>query len=285
MDKRLLRKLQETELEILAAFDRFCTGNGISYSMYAGTALGAVRHRGFIPWDDDIDVVMTRGEYNRFIEKIRTSPMEGYTLDSPELNPSCAISHAKLMKDGTLLISYDWECGETGNHGIWIDIFPLDKITEKTKKRIYRTGKKIIFLTRAYGGNKQDGPARTLLRTAARCIPRKAARKKLDGYLRILAANDRETQADYRWTVLAAADTFRYVFDAEMMNALHREEFEGNRFQLTDCYDAMLRRLYGDYMTLPPANEQVCKHQPARIRFKGTEAGIRFYAGGNEDTR
>ena len=282
MDSELLKKLQTTELEILTEFDRFCTDNDIRYSLYAGTALGAVRHGGFIPWDDDADVVMTRGEYNRFIEKIQKDPMKGYTLESPELDPSCVISHAKLMKDGTLLISSDWECGETGNHGIWIDIFPLDKITNKTKKRIYRIGKKIIFLTRAYGGNKNDGRIKTLIRRLARIIPRPIAKKKLAGYLHELALNDAETQTDYQWTVLAAANTFRYAFEGEMMNALHRTEFEGHRFLITDRYDSMLCRLYGDYMTLPPASEQICKHQPARIAFH-EETDFTLTAGGNTD--
>lgn len=287
MNNSLLKKLQATELEILKVFDKFCTDNDIRYSLYAGTALGAVRHSGFIPWDDDVDVAMTRGEYNRFIEKIRMNPVKGYTMDSPELNPSCAISHAKLMKDSTVLISSDWECEDTENHGIWIDIFPLDKITDKTKRRIYRIGRKIIFLTRAYGGNKNDGRIKSLIRSVARCIPRPIARKKLAGYLHELALNDQETQTDYQWTVLAAENTFRYAFESEMMNAMRRTEFEGQRFLITDRYDSMLRRLYGDYMTLPPASEQVCKHQPARIAFQGgTDAGsFTLTAGGNTDIR
>lgn len=287
MDNSLLKKLQATELEILKVFDKFCTDNDIRYSLYAGTALGAVRHSGFIPWDDDVDVAMTRGEYNRFIEKIRMNPVKGYTMDSPELNPSCAISHAKMMKDGTVLISSDWECEDTENHGIWIDIFPLDKITDKTKRRIYRIGRKIIFLTRAYGGNKNDGRIKAFIRVLARCIPRPIAKKKLAGYLHELALNDQETQTDYQWTVLAAENTFRYAFESEMMNAMRRTEFEGQRFLITDRYDSMLRRLYGDYMTLPPASKQVCKHQPARIAFQGgTDAGsFTLTAGGNTDIR
>ena len=70
----------------------------------------------------------------------------------------------------------------------------------------------------------------------------------------------------------------------EMMNALHRTEFEGQRFLITDRHDSMLRRLYGDYMTLPPASEQVCKHQPARIAFHG-ETEFTLTAGGNTDIR
>ena len=267
MDQNTLKRLQDTELEILTAFDRFCTENDIRYSLYAGTALGAVRHKGFISWDDDIDVVMTRGEYNKFIDRIRTHPIDGYTMDSPELNPYCAISHAKMMKNGTLLISSDWEYSRGGNHGIWIDIFPLDKITEKTKKRVYRIGKKIIFLTRAYGGNKNDGWVKKAIRALARCVPKTAARRKLDRYLYELAVNDRQTQTDYQWTVLAAVGTFRYVYRTEMMEKMHRTAFDGHMFLLTDDYESMLHQLYGDYMTLPPAEERVCKHQPARIAF------------------
>lgn len=268
MDKNILKRLQDTELEILTAFDRFCTENNFRYSLYAGTALGAVRHKGFIPWDDDIDVVMTRGEYNRLIEKIRTNPIKGYTLDSPELNPFCVISHAKLMKNGTLLISSDWECSDAGNHGIWIDIFPLDKITEKTRKHIYRIGKKIIFLTRARGGNKNDGCIKKATRALARCVPKDTARRKLSGYLHELAVNDLETKKDYQWTVLAAAYTFKYVYSAEMPEKLRRTAFSGHMFLITESYDSMLHQLYGDYTTLPPIEEQICKHQPTKIAFQ-----------------
>lgn len=267
MDKNVLRRLQETELEILTAFDRYCTDNGIRYSLYAGTALGAVRHSGFIPWDDDVDVAMTRGEYNRFIDRIRTEPIEGYTMECPELNSACAISHGKLMKNGTVLISSDWECRSEENHGIWIDIFPLDKITAENKRHIYRIGKKIIFLTRARGGNKNDGWIKRAIRLTAGCIPKPTAKKMMDKYLHKLAENDRNVQTDYQWAVLAATSTFQYLFDHGMMDRMHRTAFEGRRFLIADDCDLMLRRLYGNYEELPPENERVCRHQPARIVF------------------
>ena len=89
----------------------------------------------------------------------------------------------------------------------------------------------------------------------------------LDRYFNELAVNDRQTQTDYQWTVLAAVCTFRNVYRAEMMEKMHRTAFNEQMFLITDGYESMLHQLYGDYMTLPPAEERVCKHQPARIAF------------------
>lgn len=266
MDEDTLRKLQNTELEILTVLDKYCTDNGIMYSLYGGTALGAVRHSGFIPWDDDIDIVMTRGEYNKLIEEIKSKPIDGYTLYSPELVAECSICHAKFIKSNTLFLS-EGEYEDKDNQGIWIDIFPVDKITEKTKERIYNIGRKIIFLTRARTRNKNDGYVKSFVRFAGRLIPDLIAKDRINKYLLELALNDLEEHEHFKWTVLAATYTFKYIFDARIMNRLHRTEFEGKQFLLTDEYDQMLRTLYGDYMTLPPINEQVPKHKPLKIIF------------------
>ena len=83
MDNKLLRDLQLTELEILKVVHKFCEKNDIKYSLYAGTALGAVRHKGFIPWDDDVDIVMTRDEFEKFCLKWKQNPVEGYYFQNP----------------------------------------------------------------------------------------------------------------------------------------------------------------------------------------------------------
>ena len=78
MENNILKQLQKVELEILKDFHDFCIKNNIKYSLYAGTALGAVRHKGFIPWDDDVDVVMTPENYSKFVKCWYDNPINGY---------------------------------------------------------------------------------------------------------------------------------------------------------------------------------------------------------------
>ena len=105
MDRDLLRKLQKTELQILLDVDKFCRAHEIPYSLYGGTALGAVRHSGFIPWDDDLDIVMTRDNFNRFCAEWDREPLEGYCLQNTQTDINCGINHTKIRKMNTLFLA------------------------------------------------------------------------------------------------------------------------------------------------------------------------------------
>lgn len=119
MNDHDLKILQEVELEILSVVDDFCKKHRIPYSLYAGTALGAVRHRGFIPWDDDVDIAMTRENLNKLILAWKKNPLSGYYLETCLDDPYCGTSHVKLRKDDTILLSKG-EDETKGHHGIWL---------------------------------------------------------------------------------------------------------------------------------------------------------------------
>ena len=125
-----LRKLQMVELDILEAFASFCDENNLTWFLDSGSALGAVRHKGFIPWDDDIDVGMLREDYDRFIELTSCQFVEGYSVHTARNTTGFAGMFAKIYKDGT---SFDTEeTLDAGlNQGIFVDIFPYDYLAEK----------------------------------------------------------------------------------------------------------------------------------------------------------
>ena len=125
-----LRKLQLTQLEMLKVVDAFCKENDIQYSLYAGTLLGAVRHQGFIPWDDDLDICMSRENYNRFIELWTKDCPSGYIIQNKENTPEFTQSFTKIRKENTTFLQYEWE-REKYHTGIFIDIFPIDRIPDK----------------------------------------------------------------------------------------------------------------------------------------------------------
>ena len=125
-----LRKLQLTQLEMLKVVDTFCKENNISYSLYAGTLLGAVRHQGFIPWDDDLDICMSRENYNRFIELWTKTCPKGYIIQNKENTPEFTQSFTIIRKENTTFLQYEWEI-EKYHTGIFIDVFPIDRIPDK----------------------------------------------------------------------------------------------------------------------------------------------------------
>lgn len=128
-----LRQLQLTQLEMLKLFDKICQEHGIAYSLYAGTLLGAVRHKGFIPWDDDLDVCMSRKNYDRFLKVWEETKHDGYLLQNKENSPAFSQSFSKIRKEHSTFLQSEKEAG-CYHTGIFIDIFPLDRVPTRKKQ-------------------------------------------------------------------------------------------------------------------------------------------------------
>lgn len=135
-----LRRLQETELEILKVLADYCTEHSIQWFIDSGTVLGAMRHGGFIPWDDDIDVGMLRADYDRFLTAAGHAFPAGYSVHTAENTPGFAGMFAKVYKDGTLFETD--ETREAGlSQGIFVDIFPYDALSSvESERRKQRSG-------------------------------------------------------------------------------------------------------------------------------------------------
>lgn len=130
-----LKEVQAVQLDILFYLDQVCKENNIEYYLFYGTLLGAVRHKGMIPWDDDVDVVMKRDDYIRFISAFGKLPGTRYFIQTPESDPDCFYGgYCKLRDSYTTAIELrNW--GHRCNQGIWVDIFPLDFLEEDYSKR------------------------------------------------------------------------------------------------------------------------------------------------------
>lgn len=146
-----LRQLQMTQIEILSEIDRLCKTKHINYSLYAGTLLGAVRHKGFIPWDDDLDICMSRQDYNMFLACWKDSEHPGFLIQNKENSPEFSQSFTKVRKDHTTF----WQFGERNDSyhtGIFVDVFPIDRMPDGKLRRLIFQVQCIIYqiLTREY---------------------------------------------------------------------------------------------------------------------------------------
>lgn len=267
MDNSTLKQLQNTELEILKTLDSYCRSHSIKYSLYAGTLLGAVRHQGFIPWDDDIDVAMTREEYTKFCGCISRNPIVGYIFTNFENDQENIVCHGKLGKLGTTFLQ-EGDLENKGHHEIWVDIFPIDKISIYDKRETTKIGREQIFLTRANGVRMNEGLKKRVVRFAFRMIPKKSRYNRMLRNLRRLQQIDSELNDNYEWTSMSTLGNIEKIrFPKAMMESYTEIEFEGIPFMSIDDYDGMLKVLFGDYMKLPPKEEQVCKHNPVKLIF------------------
>ncbi|MCR5060106.1 MAG: LicD family protein [Saccharofermentans sp.] len=269
MDGSLLKQLQDVEFDILCKFDDFCRTNHIDYTLYAGTLLGAVRHKGFIPWDDDVDVAMTRGEYAKFCEAVAKSPIEEIYFENYQTDKSCGTSHGKLRKLNTIMLQ-GIEYEQCGRHEVFIDVFPLDKMSHDKglSNKTRRLGRRIVMLTRSNVRLRSDSFAKKAVRAMYKIIPAGIRFKSLNKCAESLRQLDRMITEDYEWcsmSTLNNIDTIR--IGREIMESFSQVEFNGRMFKSVSDREGMLTQLYGDYMKLPPESDRVCTHNPVSVKL------------------
>ncbi len=266
MDDKL-RTLQLTQFEMLKIFDSFCRKHGLHYSLYAGTLLGAVRHRGFIPWDDDLDVCMARDEYNRFIKLWQENPCTGYILQNKENTPAFSQSFTKLRKNHTTFLQSKEEAGAY-HTGIFIDIFPIDRVPTRMSSRWMFKWHCMNYqlLTREHIPPKSGTLTRFACTLILLCTPKRnrvTARQKL---LRKITQYDGNNTLET--IAIEVMSTIKCPLAADMLSNYTYLPFEDGEFMCFAGWDEYLRRKYNDYMQLPPEEERVWKHHPILIDFE-----------------
>lgn len=267
MDDHILRQLQLTMLETLKVFDAFCRKHKIRYSLYAGSLLGAVRHQGFIPWDDDLDVCMSRAEYDRFIALWQQEHPEGYLLQNKENTPAYWQSFAKLRKDHTTFLQEEREAGKY-HTGIFLDIFPLDRMPHgKLARKLYKWHcMNYQLLTRGYAPPKAGPLTRAGSGVILACTP-KFCRERIRQ--RILKKITRYNgRYDLEIAAIETMASLRKPFAPDMLDAFVELPFEDGMFMCCAGWDDHLRRKFGEYMQLPPEAERTWRHHPIIIDFE-----------------
>lgn len=261
---------------LLGCFDRFvdiCKEHRLTYYCVGGTVIGAVRHKGMIPWDDDIDVAMPRPDYDRFLEICRSHPMDDYELATPETE-GYPYFFSKFCDKNTSLVELD---NVPCLYGIYIDIFPMDGTASDLNeakalmKKFKRWNNKInACLTRHTLGEylslflqpKEFG--RAMVQTISFIIGRERVRrfiiKKLDKIVRAHDYSSATRVANY-----GGAWAEKEIYPTPWLTPCTEAIFEGRNVCIPGNYDSYLTQMYGDYMKLPPKEKQVSHHQHALV--------------------
>lgn len=259
-----LRKLQLIQIEILKYIDEFCIKNKLRYSIAYGTLLGAVRHGGFIPWDDDLDICMPRTDYEKLIELWKDT--DEYVLQNHYTNPDFAQSFTKIRKKGTAFVQKN-DVGLSYHKGIFIDIFPFDKVPASEFKR------KIQFIdvmfynlyTRGYAPSKSGVIVKTVSKIILKITPKKKYLEKSKKFLSKICKNNSDKNLKY--VDVSVIDTMHRYYDNDIFDNMQRIKFENISVPVINKYEESLKMHYGDYMRLPPESEQTWYHNPVFISF------------------
>lgn len=263
MKELSLSEIKKIELDILVNFHEFCKENNLKYFLAYGTLLGAIRHKGFIPWDDDIDVVMPRKDYRVFISKYNYWAKKKYNIVSLDFRNDYYLCAAKLIDPNTILKE---NVNQVIDIGVFIDVFPLDFLTSDFKsackhmKRIERMYWPIVFKQIEYGKNKPL-LKRIAFKLGHQCFKRTNISKRL---LKIDKVSQKfNFLEDSRYCGLVCfRGTYgvKEILESSWFNDCVEIEFEGKFFYAPYEYKKVLAHLYGDYMSLPPIEKRVTHH-------------------------
>jgi lipopolysaccharide cholinephosphotransferase len=265
-----IRQLQKKQLEILLEFDKAARKMGLSYTLSSGTLLGAVRHGGFIPWDDDADVAMLREDYERFLKEGQKHLPDYLFIQHYETDRDYPHNFIKIVDTRTRLVEHTTSQSDI-KRGVFIDIFPIDRIPDS---RILRTIDRIcltfIYFTR-YSvtlkfQKKSHNLTRKIVSRLLRPLGKALGVQRLNRWeTRIKTKYNHHSKFEYTYgdnSILVPTEIKdSTILPVRIFQDLEEIRFEGHSFLAIKDRDRYLRTLYGDhYMELPPEEEQKPKH-------------------------
>lgn len=267
MDAKTLKKLHEVELEILIEIDRVCQKYNIPYFLCGGTLIGVQRHKGFIPWDDDIDIGMLRKDYERFKTCFLKEKLTDYYLHSHETDDKYWLPFMKIRKNNTTINEKFVENLVDVHKGIFVDIFPFDKVPDdgfnkKLKFRAFfiKLIVEAIFCKRkVYKCKDSRRPLLTFIMTLLPCNLLIKIQYKL-------MTKDNEKNYKHCICFVGSYNTSKEYIKISDIYPLKKGLFEKHKFSIPGNYDVYLTNLYGDYMKLPPKDKRK-NHNPVDIKF------------------
>lgn len=270
MEEKILRKVQLTQLEIAKEIRRVCEENDIAYFLAYGTFLGAVRHQGFIPWDDDMDMAMLREDYEKFCRIAPEKLKPEYCLQTWYTDPNYGLPFGKVMKRNTIYLESK-KTRRLQENGFYVDIFPMDFLVEDPQKRKALWGRLLtLYRLKLMKSGYQPWMENDQI-----------VWKKRIGYLyyqfrALFTSGEALTKAydalatsqkEGEWVCEQSGQQSPVPFRRQWVQELSEYTFEGETFLGPKDYDSYLSAQYGAYMELPPEDERENRHQIVQIDF------------------
>lgn len=262
-----ISRLHETLVSILDEIVRICETFNLRYCLIGGTLIGAVRHNGFIPWDDDLDIVMPREDYDRFCELCKSELSDGFQIHSLETDPNYCLQFIKIRKKGTTFIESD-SFVEFNMNGIFVDVFPQDYSNHISSPGQVARNKAIKAIRRIISCKvRKTFPDDTLTRCLYFFLRGCSIPSLVKLSTSIMVSKNRIKNPKYLVNYATLYDIKNEILPVSSYLPYKKLSFEGKMYNVPNDYELNLRSVYGDYMKLPPIEKRVT-HKPKVLEFE-----------------
>ena len=270
-----LDEMKKIELEILGKIDEICRKNNLKYSLAAGTLIGAIRHKGFIPWDDDIDIMMPRPDYEKLKQILLKNPVEGLKYMSSDTQYDFYYPFAKVVSTQTTIKEY--KALEIKDYGVFVDVFPIDGVYQNRMKRFFQVKSlKILRNLIQISFHEEEISNSKIKRYIKQVI---AIFSKKVGFKRwVEIANKIMKKCDYNNSEYVTelyndiSIKRNRIYQKYIYENVSYKQFEDKKFLVLDNYDKYLKDLFGNYMELPPIESQKSNHDFDRLMWKDVQS-------------
>lgn len=267
-----IRKLQLLQKKTLKEVIRICNENNIKYYVMYGTLLGAVRHKGFIPWDDDLDIVMPRNDYVRFLACAAETLGEEFFLHTYDTDERYFVSFARVRLNNTTFIPEVYRDAHFKHNGVWIDIFPLDfaksnnSLFERMRYISLQKALRPLSAVKVTGIHGNVRFKRKVLHAVSKIFSLKTLLKLIDMVSKAYKGKNPKYYVCFGSPYSMKKSYFPLAYFGEDTMG----EFENMQCRIPSNYDGVLKILYGNYMQLPPEEARI-GHLPTIFDLSSVE--------------
>ena len=265
-----LPKLHNCQLIIAREIKRLCDKHNIKYFIIAGTLLGAVRHGGFIPWDDDMDIGMLREDYEKFLKVAKTELGGDFFLQTPETDKNYGLPFAKILLNGTVLV--EATAGSDAKKGIFVDVFPFDSVPESDEgkenhnKKTYLY-KRLLLAKLNYNVCAKNDYVKRAVYFALKVMSAFYSHDKLVKKLESEITRYNNSKTEDIVNIGGAYGYKKETIKADWVRDTVEIPFEDMTISAPVDYIKYLETFYGDYMTPPPEDKRYNRHSVTELDF------------------
>ncbi len=252
-----LEKIHLIQFEMLKEFDKFCKNHNFQYWLACGSVLGAVRHNGFVPWDDDLDIMMLRDEYEKMLELIVDELPSQLFLQNHKSDPEFPLFFSKIRMNNTVYQEEEYE-GLDMHHGIYIDIFPIDYTSKNKIGQLYHRAKVYLYqIIKRYRKketvtkSKKYWLIKLIIHKFAKSIDKEVLYKRMHKVYTMYIK-----KKDNPLTIFFGIKGKKYIMSQDTLVPAKLKKFMSIMAPVPNQYELYLTKLYGDYNKLPPEEKR-----------------------------